>query len=646
MTATSKRRPYKNDHVNYSERIKPLKRHYQGRLVGESTGWAMDARGDESLYKPSELGVASCDVRRVAAGENRPFTLTFQTGPRELRAGATVIFWMPGQGSLGTVPQTEDEDEPGYLELETNANCDLRLIRSDRARYDLSDVPSNSPLPKKEKFDVANVAVGFAIEKGRLNEGESIRLRVGRQGGFTWKCLAGRKEFKVLVSPSPDSSTLRLPEPVRIDVDPLEPDHLEVLLSGSARKGERLRCVVSARDKYDNRIPVDGPVAIVGDDDETVVHLAKGRAEFCPGEMGDDIVSVRARSAALDLNVTSNPCVPADEFQLYFGDMHTHDMNSTAEGFPIDCYQWARDEKRLDFQALPVQVHRWIDDEKWFLVKHMNEYFLEEGKFVTFLSFEWQHSGCGDKVIHYLGGDQPYLPIDDPRYDSPEKLYAALRESDAFVISHHPGYELDLHVPGTRWEVVENDVDRILELWSMHGSSEGFDPEDRPVIPPRRVGGVNEGLRSGVRMGLCAGSDTHVARPGGSVDDCRPYYGGLCAVWAKDLTRRGLFEAFMARRTYALTGDRIALRFRVDEAWMGSEVPFNPRPRVTVETWALDVIAEIQILRQTEVVHRMTPNAASATLEWDDAISDPAFYHCRVVQANGHMAVASPVWVG
>ena len=138
---------------------------------------------------------------------------------------------------------------------------------------------------------------------------------------------------------------------------------------------------------------------------------------------------------------------------------------------------------------------------------------------MTFLSFEWQNSSCGDKIIHYIGNDMPYLPIDDPRYDSPEKLYAALKNSDAFIISHHPGYELDLHVPGARWEVMDTEIDRLVEIWSMHGSSEGYDVTDRPLIPPFRKGGAYEGFTKGLRLGVTAGSDTHTARPGGSCED-------------------------------------------------------------------------------------------------------------------------------
>ena len=84
---------------------------------------------------------------------------------------------------------------------------------------------------------------------------------------------------------------------------------------------------------------------------------------------------------------------------------------------------------------------------------------------------EYHFIARGNHVIHYLGGDQPYLPVDDSRYDTPAKLYAALRGSDALVIGHHPGYPLDEHVPGTDYAAIETDVEILTEIWSMHGSS-------------------------------------------------------------------------------------------------------------------------------------------------------------------------------
>ncbi len=640
--------PFAHDHTDYAARTVPLQRWYPDRPVGESTGNTGDARGDESLYPPNTLGFASVMPVEVAAGENGPFTLTYQAGSQVLEQGSSVKFWMAGQGALGDAPQIQDPERVGYLEYEAPPGVRLSPL-CDKVRV-LSIEEGENPDRPPEPTDliVGPITIGFRVEEGLLRDGDRVTIHVGRTAGFRWKRLTGRKEFKVIIDLGHGEPRMRLPEPVRVRIRPTAPHSLEVSLPGSFQPGRALRGSIRVRDEYDNRVPFTGSATLRSGEGAWTAHLVNGIGEFAIAETGHAPLQLAAVCEELDIDGVSNVAVPSDDEQLYFGDMHTHDFQSTAEGFPADCYQWSRDEKRLDFQSLPIQVHRWLDNEKWVIAKHMNEYFLDEGRFVTFLAFEWQHSSYGDKVIHYLGGDMPYLPVDDPRYADPKRLYEALRGTDAFIISHHPGYDLDLHVPGTRWDTVEADVDRALEIWSMHGSSEGFDPADRPMIPPKRTAGVYEGLRRGLRMGLVAGSDTHTARPGGSAQDARPYWGGLCAVWADSLTRRGLFRAFRERRTYALTRVKIALRFWVNDLPMGSEGPAADTASVRVQVWAPSPIATVQILRNTQVVHETQESTPEADVAWTDRRDgrEPVFYHCRVVLDDGNLAVSSPVWLG
>ena len=650
------------DHTDYRKRTKPLYRWHTGRIIGESTGNTGDARADESLYRPGELGRASIDLENISAGEDRPFTLTYTVGQYSLPTGASVKFWMAGQGSLGTAPQIDDPTFPGFVECQGPDGVELAVI-CDKVRVLSMENGENPPGGLRGgEMVVGPTTIGFTVKTGKLCEGNLVRLIVGKPSGFTWKKLADRKEFKVIIDPGNGEPRMRLPEPVKVNIRPLVADHLEVLLPATARTGDSIDAFITVRDRFDNRVDFDGAAEALirggedngarGDQSDASTgntfraYFSGGRGKVNVGVLGNSSLQVEARCEVVPVSHVSNPCVPSADYQLFIGDMHTHDFQSTAEGYPADCYRWGRDEKRLDFQALPIQVHRWIDNEKWTIGKHMNEYFLDEGKFVTFLSFEWQHSQYGDKVIHFLGGDMPYLPIDDPRYADPPSLYEALRGTDAFIISHHPGYEMDLHVPGTRWETVQTDIDRLAEIWSMHGSSEGFDPTDRPIVPPRRPGGVYDGLRQGAHMGIVAGSDTHTARPGGSVGEPRPYWGGLCAVWARELTRRSLFEAFKARRTYALTGSRIVLRFSVNDAFMGSDCELSDVRRLVVKTWAPARIKTIQLLRDAEMVKEFAPGTASATVEYIDRWATPSFYHCRVELQDGQKAVCSPVWIG
>ena len=567
----------------------------------------VDAFGDESLYRPSQLGTARADPVRVTAGDVAPLCLIFCVGPAGLPEGARVTYVMRGQQPLGRF------------------ESDYALCGPDGCVLD----------PAEKGF-------GFILRQGCLQENDRVVLAVEP---FQWTPLAGRREFKVVVDVGADRPQQRLPEPMVLDLLPGRLARLEAILPCTHRPGEALALQVTARDGYDNRVSENSLLEIRAGEQRTAVQMVSGAAECTLGPADRSPIRAMVDLASPSLRCMSNPSVMTQDLQLYVGDLHCHDYLSEAEGYPGEVYRWAIQERRLDFCSVVPQTHGWLDNETWTIAKYMNERYLDEGRFVTWLGFEWQHSGYGDKVVHYLGGDQPYLPVDDPRYNTPARLYEALRASDALVIGHHPGYALGEWVPGTDFCRVGTDVERLVELWSMHGSSEGYDPAARPL-----VGAVGEtvmdALKSGVRLGFVAGSDTHSGRPGGSAKEPRPYWGGLVAVWAEDLTRRAVFCALQARHTYALTQARIVTKMTVNGALMGSEIPACDRAGLCIDAWTPGSIRHVQVLKNSRLLRTFAPGGDECHIQLEDQTGGPAFYHCRVVQSDGELAVCSPVWVG
>jgi mycothiol synthase len=600
------------DRYPLRHRWQPDRAHRGYALMGD-----VDAFGDESLYRPSRLGTASATPREIVAGETTSLCLTFTAGPAGLPEGTRVTFVMRGQQPLG-------QQESDYA-LDGPDGCVLE--------------------PAKRGF-------GFLAQSGQLEAGESVALSTAP---FRWTPLAGRREFKIVIHYSDDRPERRLPEPVTIDLLPGPLDRFEATLPCTKRTGEALSLHITSRDQHDNRVNWSGAVEVRNGDHTHVVHMVAGVAD-CPLYQVTDSASVRAtvhvtptaegERVSPSLVGTSNPCVETTGLQLYVGDLHCHDYLSEAEGYSDEVYRWAIEERALDFISVVPQTHGWLDNETWTLVKYMNERYLREGQFVPFLGFEWQHSGYGDKVVHYLSGDQPYLPVDDRRYSDPAKLYAALRATDALVIGHHPGYPVGQWVPGTDFECVESDVERLAELWSMHGSSKGYDPTDRPLVGAASTGGVMVALRKGPRLGFVAGSDTHSGRPGGSAKEPRPYWGGLAAVWAERLTRRAIYRALHARHTYALTGARIVLKMTVNGGLMGSEMPASDHVEICIDAWTPGTIRQVEVLKNARLLKRFHSGRDECHIQLTDRTQGPAFYHCRITQTDGHLAVCSPVWIG
>ena len=135
------------------------------------------------------------------------------------------------------------------------------------------------------------------------------------------------------------------------------------------------------------------------------------------------------------------------------------------------------------------------------------------------------------------------------------------------MIPHHLAYPKGRR--GVNWECFDEACTPVVEIYSEHGNSE----DDRGPFPyfTHSMGGretsntARAALEAGLRFGFVGSSDDHAGFPGA-------YGEGLMAALVADFSREGIFDAIRARRTYALTGDRIELDFAVDGAPMGSTI--------------------------------------------------------------------------
>ena len=144
----------------------------------------------------------------------------------------------------------------------------------------------------------------------------------------------------------------------------------------------------------------------------------------------------------------------------------------------------------------------------------------------------------------------------------------------------------------------------MVEIYSMHGLSE----DDRGPYPMFKgsPGGretantVRAALAKGLRFGFTASSDNHAGFPGA-------YGEGLMGALVEDLTHPAILEAIRARRTYALTGDRIQLDFTVDGACMGSTIEAGWRVEVDYSAQGLDEIEMVEVIQDGVTRHRTFP---------------------------------------
>jgi hypothetical protein len=224
-----------------------------------------------------------------------------------------------------------------------------------------------------------------------------------------------------------------------------------------------------------------------------------------------------------------------------------------------------------------------------------------DGEFCAFLGFEWHSSRWGDQCVVFPRDHRPIFYACEP-----EKLRAFCIEERALMIPHHLAYPRGRR--GVNWDVFREDCTPVVEIYSEHGNSE----DDRGPYPffSHSMGGretsntARAALDAGLRFGFVGSSDDHAGFPGA-------YGEGLMAALVTDFTREGIFEAIRARRTYALTGDRIELDFAAEGSPMGASIEAGGKAEVSFAVRGRDELDLVEVIQDGRVVHRSFTESSS-----------------------------------
>ncbi|MDQ7859673.1 MAG: DUF3604 domain-containing protein [Armatimonadota bacterium] len=316
--------------------------------------------------------------------------------------------------------------------------------------------------------------------------------------------------------------------------------------------------------------------------------------------------------------------VPGYEgLRVYYGDLHSHCDVGYGHGTPEDAYTNAR--LQLDFASVTAHAV-WPDmpapDERlgatvayhrqgfaqaaarWPHLREVTDAANDDGRFVTFLSYEWHSLRYGDHNVYYRDGRGEIIQAADL-----DELRAALRHlaasgTEALLIPHHIGYRAGYR--GIDWRMFTPEFSPVVEIVSMHGVAESDDapyPYLHTMGPRDGRSTVRHGLRLGKVFGVIGSTDHHAAHPGS-------HGWGRAGVWARGLTREAIWDALVQRRTYALTGDRIALALSLNGHPMGAVVDPAPVRLLHVAVEAGDAIDYVDVVYNGGVVHRWMPPAA------------------------------------
>ena len=625
-----------------------------------------------NLGTSSYLRVTGRD--QFLAGEKAVLELEYEVVHTSLGKGGHL--WL--LADIRQVPdsfQATDRKRPGYVRAWATGGQPLRVTCPGEDRPG-ELVRTLDLLPAIPEF---LFVVEVLVEDGPVARGDVLRFEIGGEAGWT----APRHsidEFHFWAIPDPEGSwqfeltdgkyhgftstggTQILPKPARatIAVLPGSPTRLDVTIPSDFCPGKPMPFRVRMFDAFENP-------CYVHTGDIQVAHLSNG--EISGGNLG--IVLADEKEAGLvRLEVTdhtsglrglSNPSrveSPSDSEHIYWGILHGMFFNQR----PLDDYfEYARDVAALDFCAGQHFSYEAALPGVWARTRETVSRFYDPGQFVTFLGVECDPGPCGHKIILYRDTEAPPLLAEqrpavrsgsylkrnlDPdtiRCDTVEDTWQALHtlgEGRAMVTAHHTA----------DWGYHDPVLQRLGEVYSKWGTCEypGNPLDLRPAMPPRDY--VQDALGRGYHLGIIAGGDTHDSRPGNRAPEPfgLEFPDGLTAVFATSLTREAIWEALWERRTYGTTGARILLQFEVNDTPMGGEVRIVGPAEIKVEAVGSTPIQSVEIIKDSQVVHRWRGQEEQVRVEYTDEALPPDgvhYYYVRLTQVDGQMAWSSPVWI-
>jgi hypothetical protein len=351
--------------------------------------------------------------------------------------------------------------------------------------------------------------------------------------------------------------------------------------------------------------------------------------------------------------------IDGEMYRLVFGNLHRHSEQSgcggDANGVGELHMRHAPHVNRSEFLAVTDHGEH-LNDAEWREQCIRADFYTWPGARVAFPAIEWTSEvpwhlpAYGHVNIIFSRSDLPYANCWLPHSDSPRRLWAWLGEHDpaAVTIPHHT---MRGKAP-TFWHNRDDWFQPVVEIFQdRRGSSEWLGaPASQPPrreqgleVDPR--GSVRRALDRGLKMGFIASSD----------------HGGvaLAGVYTKELSREGILEALHARRTFATTGDRLLLDFRINGVFQGGEVTLSEQPAgplnqaapiaISLHAEVLRPVQRLVLVRDGVEVEAATPDPGRRVIDQVWQMEGPyvgtSYYYVRLESADGELAWSSPIWV-
>lgn len=565
--------------------LSPNGQQMQHRVVNDAGTWA-HLNGHMSLRDPGP----------VVAGSWVTLIFDYICGAEGMREGDLLgLAWrLPGDWGE---PQSHDPTAPGFVAVNAEGAV-LSVVYQDQGGVK----PWNHLLVIRVVSGALDEGAGLSIVMGDRS--------LGSPGWASQTSSASAQEFIAMRRPAGTDRWLQLTGLPTIEIVGGPAESVEFVCPSDAVVGQGFVGILRMRDRWGNpsrgyrgrwRVSAEGLTLVsssrltTADGDLDVWHLHLSLANPGRHRLEVDELSVGKR-------VVSNPidCHAEQPTERWFwGDLHSGQGDlGCGQGSLADYYDYARDIAGLQFlshQANDVYVSK----DEWRLTREVTRRADIPGKFLVLLGCEWTSPTVagGDRNIVYLN-DQPRLHRASRWFHEtePDTWIDAATPADLYGLLDPDAVLLNLHAGGYTSNLNQFDprLEHLVEVHSTHGTSDWL---------------VEDALRRGYRVGVSAGTDGIMGRPGACMPgrrQTRNLPNGCFGLISPSLARDDVWSSIQARRCYATDGQRIRLAVKAGRHWMGESIRAASSPPIDVEVAGTAAIERLVLKRGSEVVDAVT----------------------------------------
>ena len=358
------------------------------------------------------------------------------------------------------------------------------------------------------------------------------------------------------------------------------------------------------------------------------------------------------------------------EFQLYFGQLHSHTQYSDGSGTlnsALDYIGNLPENANIDFVAFTDHSnyfdsktnpndkaalydtklvkdsdanHSWATYKK--TVADFNE---SHSNLIALAGFEMTWSGGPGHINTFNTPgivSRNNTELNSKENDAGMKAYYALlsQEEGADSISqfNHPGKTFGTFKDFSYWDPVIDSRMYMVEVGNGEGQigAGGYYPSYSEYI---------KALDKGWHLAPTNNQDNHKGK-WGNANDARD------VILTDDFTEQGIYRAIRAMRVYATEDKNLEITYTVNGQQLGSIITEKPKKlNVSVTVYdpdKTDSIVKVELVANSGIVAHTWSDPAELASGKVEAELDPkySYYFVRVTEGDGDLAVTAPVWVG